>query len=241
MSEWTDEAMERWADFLDAVRVALSGIDDREVDAVIRDLEDHATRTFGGATAPVSDSQMATLIERLGTPSEIAALGVPGTPVSHEVGAAVGTANADRTVGAVLAYGSLALVTLALFVPATTIGALALAYVLARLGIRRGDTGAASADRWLFYPALGIGAVALAAVLALWPFALVLPLAAIGGPVEAWMRERSTMAQFGTTSYWSIAWGSATLVTGAWWLVLRIVLRRKPSVLPFLLHPFISR
>ena len=227
MTEWTDEAMEDWADYLDEVRLALSGSEDAE--AVIRDLEDHATRAFAGVTHAVTETEMNALIVRLGSAGDIAA----GTDRAPDPAESTGRG------GSLLGYASLALLALGMLLPDSALGALPLAFILARVGLRRSEGGSSSSDRWLLYPALAVGALCIAALLAFWPFALVTPLAAIGGPIEAWMREAGMTSQFGTTAYWLTAWAIAAAATGLWWVGLGTALRRVPGALLFLLQPFI--
>ena len=228
MTEWTDRSMERWADYLDEVRIALSGSEDTE--AVIRDLEDHATRSFAGVTHAVTEAEMNALIARLGSAEDIAA-GADPMP---------GIAEAAGRSGAVLGYASLALLALGMLLSETALGALPLAYILARVGLRRSEGGSSPSDRWLLYPALAVGALCIVALLSFWPFVLVLPLAAIGGPIEAWMREAGMTSDFGTTAYWLTAWAIAALTTGLWWVGLGAALRRAPGSLLFLLQPFVK-
>jgi hypothetical protein len=96
-----------------------------------------------------------------------------------------------------------------------------------------------SVERRLLYPALGAGLAVLAAVMALWPFMLVIPVAAIGGPVEALMRERGAAAAFGTSTYWLAAWGTAAIVSAVWWLILGRLMRRHREIFSRLFHPFL--
>ncbi len=239
MSEWTDEAMELWADYLDAVRKALRGIDPSEVDDVLRDLEDHATRAFAGAPAMVTGAEMRALTERLGAPAAFAEAAHGTAPAPPPPGDAASAPSIRRAEGLVLAYGSLALLALGVLVPSLLAGAIPLAFIVARLALRHPSMPPGSAERRLLYPALGAGSAVLAAVMALWPFILVIPVAAIGGPVEAAMRERGAAAAFGTSTYWLAAWGSAAIVSVVWWLILRRLMRRHREIFSRLFHPFL--
>ena len=239
MSEWTDEAMELWADYLDAVREALRGIDPSEVDEVLRDLEDHATRAFAGATTMVTGAEMRALTDRLGAPAAFAEAAHGASPAPPPSGDAASVPSTRRAEGLVLAYGSLALLALGVLVPSLLAGSIPLAFIVARLALRHPSMPPGSAERRLLYPALGTGSAVLAAVMALWPFILVIPLAAIGGPVEAAMREREAAAAFGTSTYWLAAWGSAAIVSAAWWLILRRLMRRHREIFSRLFHPFL--
>ena len=233
MSEWTDEAMDAWATYLDDVRRALADVGTADADVVIRDLEDHATHAFADTREPVTLARMQALIERLGVPAAIAA----AASDTSDAGDAIRPDAESRRTAATLAYGSLAALALGLLVPATLAGAFPLAFLLARAGNRFAGN-ERSTQRALLYPALVAGSLALAAVLALWPFVLVLPLAATGGALQPWLKERGLSAVFGTTSYWAVAWGSAALAAGAWCAFLRRVVRERPAFLSFLFHPF---
>ena len=239
MSEWTDEAMDAWASYLDDVRRALSdaGAGGGDADVVIRDLEDHATQAFADANEPVTLAVMQRLIERLGPAAAIAGAasgGGSGAPAS----ASAPDPEARRS-AAVLAYGSLAALAAGVLAPAVLAGAVPLAFVLARVAIRFTDN-ERSTQRRLLYPALAVGSLGIAALLALWPFALVLPLAATGGLARPWLVEHGLRSALGTTPYWLTAWGTAAVAAGLWCAWLRLVARRRPALLSLLFHPFVS-
>lgn len=240
MSEWSEAAMERWALYLDEVRDALAAAGMREVDAVIGDLEEHATREFAGASSEVDADRMSALIARLGTPAEIAASAIGADAVAAGVGArSSGPPRTTGTVGGqVLAYSSLALLIVGFLVPASAAGAITLSFVVASVGFRGLREGMPSAARIALYPALVVGTAAIVAIVLFWPFALALPIAATGGWIEMALRDRGDMAGFGTSRYWAAVWATTTLVSGIWWLALRGILKRRPRPLRWLFEPF---
>lgn len=241
MSEWTDEAMELWADYLDAVRTALRGVDPSEVDEVLRDLEDHATRAFAGAPQMVSAAEMRALTDRLGAPAAFAEAAHGTAAAPRPPGDSASISSSRRNEGLVLAYSSLALLVLGALVPSLLAGAIPLAFIVARLALRHPSMPPGSVERRLLYPALGVGSAVLAGVMALWPLMLVIPVAAIGGPLEAVMRERGVAAAFGTATYWIAAWGIGAIATAAWWLILRRLMRRHREIFSRLFQPFFDR
>ncbi|MGH7636109.1 MAG: HAAS signaling domain-containing protein [Gemmatimonadaceae bacterium] len=223
MTEWTDAAMDVWADYLAAVRDALDAAGSEDTDTVIRDFEDHASQAFRGSANPVSEGQMRALIERLGSPEFIAT----SVARSSRLRADAPGQRAGRLAD-VLGYASLALLALAILVPSTIPGAVPLAFILARLGVRQERVG--PAQRAISYPALLIGSLGLAGMAALWPPALVIPLAALGGPVQPWLQARGLGDAFGTSEYWGVAWSMGLLAGAAWCVVLRTLVPRAPHV-----------
>lgn len=233
MSEWSDGAMDAWADYLDGVRRELH--DAADADAVVRDLEDHATHAFTGVSDQVSESQMRALIARLGSPTEIAA------EVSDRSGQLDARALPAESPPAwhhrVLGFASLAALLVGVVWQQALTGLFPLSYVLARVGHH--SLGATEEKaRWLYYPALVAGSFAIAAVLTLWPLALVVPVVATGGLADAWMQERSIASSVDSATRWTIAWGVGFALAAVWCMVLRRFVRRKPEFLIFLLNPF---
>ena len=241
MSEWTEPAMERWACYLDQVRERLAPCGEAETDAVIRDLEEHATRTFSGRSDIVGIDAMDDLILHLGTPSAIATGAVSAataTGVNQSTARDVASPASGGWPDQVLGFTSLALLVIAVLLPATTAGALALAYLLARIVVRNAHD-VQDRRKWALLPALAIGALVIAAALFLWPLGLVIPIAAIGGPVQAWYAGSGRGAAVGDTTYWLQAWVLGLVATAVWWVALRALLRRRPALLPLLLFPFV--
>lgn len=229
MTQLSSEAQRAFESYLERVRLSLRGtsVDALEVE---RDVREHIEEALASHTTPVSRDELATVLERLGSPSQW----VPEDEVSlwrrfvrrWQVGP-----EDWRLSYVCFGLTALGLVTavlggVLLWIPAYFLGRAAHA-----LAAERGEP--LGPRKWLIYPVLLAVALPLAAMLLCGPL---LPLI-IAGVDQGWFEALGVSSRVATTTE---ALKVAALVGGAiglWWIVLALVSRRAVRLLRAILAP----
>jgi hypothetical protein len=239
---FTPDARRRLDDYLGQVRAALSGCRSVNADEVERDIREHIENEFQGATEPVSLAALDAVLVRLGSPGQWA----PADEMSGWYRALVRFRDGPEDWR--LAYLAFGLFLVGAAVGLTVSGPVALVllgggFLLARaaLSVAHGRGEDLGAQRWLLYPALLPGYLGLLAVLFLWP---------------AWVLENAILRTLGLwnapfTGLEELAlrtWGTEVVLAyaaipalGLWWLVLGVMLWRRPPWRAAIFYPFAGR
>ena len=264
MIRYTPEALAHLDDYLNDVRSAVAGHNSISPDEVEADVRDHVNAALGRVEQPVTERDVASVLERLGPPSQWVAdshrsiwkyLADSLKPVGHRaienIKALPGEAyQAGRgLVGKVrdlphgwrLAYVAFGLFALGLIAFPLFPAFLIAAYIAARADIalarERGET--LGARRWLVYPPIVIVSLALLIALTLWPLAF--------GAVAADMPRSArtdVAAAIGVPVQMVKGVVGVYAVVGAlsvWWIILSLVTLRFPGLPGALFPPFGGR
>lgn len=264
MIRYTPEALAHLDDYLNDVRSAVAGHSSISPDEVEADVRDHVTAALEHVAQPVTERDVAAVLERLGPPTQWVAdshrsiwkyLGDRLKPVGHRalehVKALPGEAyQAGRgLVGRVrelpngwrLAYVAFGLFALGLIAfplfPAFLIASYFAARADLALARERGET--LGSRRWLVYPPVVIVSLVLFLALTLWPLAF----AAVGTDLPRSART-DVAAAVGVPVPMVKGVVGTYAVVGAmsvWWMVLALVTLRFPKLSGLLFPPFGGR
>lgn len=237
MMRATVAASERIDRYLRDVRDRLRPYPQVDEEEVVRDVREHIEAALSGEPAPVAETAAARVLERLGPPD--AWLPAEDLTLGRAALARLRHGPEDWR----LAYVSAGTLGIGVVLPALGLPpVIALMFVLAayvsgRAAIELAPGGDGRGQRWLAYPAvLGVQTVLLAAVL-LWPLALVLPIGATGGWLDALRETGRSLPHGGTAEAWGITARGIGVVQGVWWLAAGWALARHPEWLRRLLFP----
>lgn len=237
MMRATVDARERIDRYLREVRDRLRpypGIDEEEV---VRDVREHIEAALGAESRPVGEAAAARVIERLGPPESW----VPTEELSPARAALTRLRHGPEDWR--LAYLSAGSFGLGLVLPALglppVIGLMFIvaAWVSGRAAIELAPEGDGRGQRWLAWPAVVAVQVALAAALLLWPLALVLPVGATGGWIDALGESGRALPSGGSPEAWRLTGCVVGVLQGVWWMAFGWAAARRPERLRRLLFP----
>ncbi len=256
MIELTEAAQQRLDRYLRELRATLKGVPSIDPDEVERDVLEHIEKALSGIKGPVSERDLQTVLEGLGSPQQwlppeewtrwrrfrVALETLPDR--TRETFARMRSSPVDHRL-AYLSFGGLVAAALLaammkpgreedLVMPAILVLA---SFVCARAAI----AGVPAAEippskKWLVYPVLIPIYLALLAVIVLLPlpFAILLsdPVSEMLG--DAYRHTTIRFSQFG------VAMWLVPMVVGLWWTILGFVWWRRPQWVRALFHPFVD-
>ncbi len=115
---------------------------------------------------------------------------------------------------------------------------IALGYLLARVRLAAGHPG--EDERWLLFPALILGHLGGLVVLLLWPFRLSIVLGGFSGFIDRLPDVIAPGRAVGSFGYWFDILGAASILAGAWWILLGTLTARHPGPVRWLMRPFLQ-
>lgn len=236
MIRMTDRAEDRVNAYLGKVRRALAGHPGVDADEVVADVRSHLGEALRERPEPVGEDDVATVLDRLGTPGRWA----PADELGGWRGALARIRRGPDDWR--LAYLCFGLTLVALI--ATPFGGLLLlvpAFVLARgaLALAEERDQRLGAQRWLVFPALAAVYLVLGLLLLLSPIGASSAVFSPGGLVD-WLQGMWDIGfpPHGTPDHWTHSAAWTAVATGAWWSVLGGVAAVRPAWVRGLFRPF---
>jgi hypothetical protein len=239
MIDLTTAAKRSLDDYLREMRASLRWCPSVDSADVERDVTEHIEKSLAEAPTPVDSPALDAVLDQLGSPSQW----VPEEELSWRRKLRLGM---RRFLGRLwsgpedfrLAYLTVGLLAVAVFLfffvtdPTPMLICLGFGFLFARAALAAdADHQRLGAQRWLLYPSLIVVYLPLAAVVLSWPVVAAVNLA------DGLHEE---LDSFGQISQPVLAAHLAVTCTAAWWLLLGVVLWRRPGVVKKTFGPFAS-
>jgi len=229
MVELSESAQKGLNDYLRQVRAYLRWSKSLDRDEVEQNIAEHIERELEGTPEPVSCSTLESVLARLGSPSQW----VPPEALNWwgKLILKLPTDSRDWR----LAYASFAFLLagaiLMFLVSPLQVVFFAASFIIARAALAvAGDTDL-GAQKWFLYPILLMVGAAFVAILFLGP-------ALLGGAIGAGLYDLDEIRRRNALGVIVFAVTSGALVTSLWWIVLGLILYKRPGLLRQPLRPF---
>jgi hypothetical protein len=220
MIAWTERARTRLEEYLGQVRASARAGADADPEEMVGDIREHIEAELEHDAPPIDRGRLDEVLERLGEP---VGWTEPRTEPADKLDLTISAA-ALALVFAGLAWEPLLL-------PA---GYLAARYRVTRRALSSGEV-------WLVYPSLLAVDASVSLAVLLLPYGLAIMVGAPGGLLDTWPELARGLPAAGSMAYWTQILGIATILLGAWWGLIGLVVGRWPRLVRLLWDPFAVR